>query len=253
MLLPDPNSDMGYLDEHHDEATRTEMNKIRQTCHVFIFSEKDHIIISAFTFEDLTSGLLRIRELLAAMSREMLCRTVALVQRTIEVPPLWNPMQPVEDIYSADAGKKTDKFCLVDISDSSVWLGDDVSPGHHSVNAIVNAVCCPIELKHVNDLDIPGSSQDRWRGVAKPQILLNELEAVGDKGLVPLTVDVMSQAIGRAADSICPVLGELRMRIQLGTLLLVKKRSEQEYKMTRDFKTFVDKAATKGYTEIQHA
>lgn len=248
MPLPDPDSDLGYLDEHHDEATKTEMNKIRKECHVFIVSEKEHIMISAFTFEDLTCGMLHVRELLAAMARKMLCRTVSLVQRTTRAPRPRVKMQPVEDICSAGAGNGTSHLYLVDDSDLPVVNGDEVGHGRQSVNAIY----CPIQLKHVKDLGIRGFDQDRWRGVAKPQILVSESATDGDKDLVPLTVGSMSEAIGRAADTVCPVLGELRMRIQLGTLFLVKKRGEQEYDMTRDFKTLVDKAATNGYTEFHH-
>lgn len=193
--LPTPDSDMGQIDET-DRATKRELDRIRDECEVFMEVRDDYIVISASHVTRLQKALQRVRDLLHANARDLVCSTVTLVDRSTTA------------------------------SDSSILL------------------------KPTFQLRGLGSGAG-WRGIANPRNPAQET-AGSDEDLVPLTEEDLAKAIVRAARAICPVLGELRMRVHLGILALTKKKDLTEYRTTGGFETLVDNAASRGLTSFGH-
>lgn len=186
---------MGHIDEA-DKATKRELDRIRDECEVFMEVREDYIVISASLVTRLQKALQRIRDLLRANARDLMCTTIALVDRSTTA------------------------------TDSSILL------------------------KPTSQLRGLGSGAG-WRGIARPQSLI-QIAADCEEDLVPLTEQGLAKAIVQAAHAICPVLGELRMRVHLGILALTKKKDLVEYRTTGDFETLVENAAGRGLTCFGH-
>lgn len=185
--LPSQDSDLGYIDEK-DQATKREMDKIRNECEVWMEVFHDRILFFAFSDSSLLKGLQRVRTFSLAYAQDMACRTVALV--------------------------------------------------HQSAHATNDSVLLK-PTKELRGLNLGINS--RWRGVARAQGLIRVKEQESDDAKTPLTAHSMSLAIRQAAQGICPVLGELRVRVHFGILSLAKKKSGA-------FKTVVEEAARRGLT-----
>lgn len=185
--LPSPDSDFGYIDER-DPVTKHVMDHIRKDCHVWMVVSREHVLLFAFSFSNLQKGLRRVRALSLAIAQDMVCRTVALVHRSIkdiDGPVL---MKPVKEVRGLNRG-----------------------------------------------------TDCRWRGIALSQALAGDAMAMvnTDANPTPLTAQSLSLAIRRAAQGICPVLGDLRVRVQFGILTLAKRKFG-------DFKTVLEEAAQQG-------
>lgn len=187
LALPSQDSELGCIDLK-DEATKREMDKIRNECEVWMEISYDSIRFFAFTESSLLSGLHRVRVFLLACSQDMVCRTIVLIHRS------------------------------TDATDDSVLLKP---------------------TKELRGLSLGISSH--WRGIARAQDPIHEKEEENNYTPIPLTAHDLSLAIRQAAQGICPVLGELRVRVHLGILSLAKKKSGA-------FKMVVEEGARRGLT-----
>lgn len=104
----------------------------------------------------------------------------------------------------------------------------------------------PVLMKPVKELrGLSLAIDSRWRGIAMPQELAEDAKTKvnTDANPIPLTAQSLSLAIRRAARGICPVLGDLRVRVQFGILSLAKRKSGA-------FKTVLEEAAQRGLTSL---
>lgn len=79
---PRQDSDLGHVDEK-DQATKREMDKIRNECKVWMDVSDECISFFAFFDSDLLKALQRVRAFLLAFSQDMSCRTITLTHRAV--------------------------------------------------------------------------------------------------------------------------------------------------------------------------
>lgn len=191
LALPSQEGDLGYIDEQ-DQATKLEMDRIRNQCEVWIEVLEDRILIFAFSESSLLEGLQRVRTLLLAYAQGMVCKTIALVHQSACVSNGLVVLKPTRELRGVNLG-----------------------------------------------------TDSRWRGVARARGPRQERKQESDDEVIPLTAHSLSSAILRAVQSICPFLGELRVRVHLGILSLAEKQSGA-------FKMIMEEGARRGQIYVHH-